>query len=183
MNNVILLITIGNPWVRAPDAMCIRLFCYLEIYYFWENSIKKGPSSSPDTLWVSVTELCEPLNWPLSRGASPAVTPVWPWEVLASCHGCSRGTWIYISLLPLHFPQRTQSLPSAPVAPTKDPTAEAELIQPKLGPLLPASDHQVPVPIPPHSLCTTAWSHPLAHTKVKLSPLSPCISLQTRGFA
>lgn len=35
MNNVILLITIGNPWVRAPDAMCIRLFCYLEIYYFF----------------------------------------------------------------------------------------------------------------------------------------------------
>ncbi|MEJ1275148.1 isocitrate dehydrogenase 3 (NAD+) alpha [Cricetulus griseus] len=58
----------------------------------------------------------------------------------------------------------TQSLPSAPVAPTKDPTAEAELTQPKLRPMLPASDHQVPVPMPPQSLCSAAWSYPLAHS-------------------
>ncbi|KAM7337571.1 hypothetical protein ACRRTK_003690 [Alexandromys fortis] len=83
----------------------------------------------------------------------------WHWKDLATSLCCSRGPWdagydsyfIAAPSLPLEHPV-TAICPSST---HKRPTAEAELTQPRLGLVLPASDPQLPIPTLPQ-LCTTA---------------------------
>lgn len=158
--------------------LCVFDYLLLEIYYFGGKSSQTGRSLLFTTLIISSCQSEEPAT---ADSLPHDHTP-------ARAAGDPGKAW-----LPLHFLKQA-SLPCASVVPVKDLIAEVGLLNPNwhksgqagacVASFWPSvSAPPSPTPVPSHSLCTTAWKYPSAHTKAKLFSLSPCTSLQTHGFA